>query len=101
MFSVTTIREQAGRAGRVFTGTRRTIPGPLGLLLQFVMLIVLIGAVLLLALPVIVLGGFFLVCGLGYAAARRMARSTRSRMGGDGRENVRVIERSDTPNPVA
>jgi hypothetical protein len=94
MFSVTTIREHASRAGNVFTATGRTIPGPLGLLLQLVILILLIVAVVLVALPVLVLGGVFLVGGLLYAGARGLLLSPRLRVRDDGRRNVRVIESS-------
>lgn len=94
MFRVTTIREHASRAGNVFTATGRTIPGPIGLLVQLVLFILLVVAVVLVALPVLVLGGVFLVGGLLYAGVRGRLHSPRMRMRDDGRRNVRVIESS-------
>jgi len=92
MFRVTTIREHATRAGRVFSATGRTLPGPLGLILQGLLFLLLIGVLVLIALPLLVLGGLFLLGGLLYAGVRGALRSPRLR--DDGRRNVRVIERS-------
>ena len=95
MFRVTTIREHAGRAGRYISVWRAALPGPLGLLLQFVVLTAIVAAIVLLALPFLALGALFLVGGLLYAGGKMLLRAGRLKLQDDGRRNVRVIEQSE------
>lgn len=95
MFRMAFIREHVGRAGRVVTASGAALPGPLGLLVQLIVLLLVIGALVLLALPLIVIGGALLVGGACYAGLRALLRSARTVSLDDGRRNVRVIARRD------
>jgi len=93
MFTATTIREQASRAGRVVQVVRRQ-PSWVGRFAGFAGLLVLAGVVILLIVPaLLVMIAVFLV-GTGIAMLRSMFTRTVKPNGAlDGRRNVRVIVR--------
>lgn len=93
MFTVTTIREQAGKAGRVVTAIRRQ-PSWVARAALTAAALAMAAVVLLLVIPAVVL--FVIVFAIGAAVARvgsffRRQHAPNGML--DGRRNVRVVTR--------